>query len=536
MTTRTTLPRHAATCALLATALVACERTPSTETARATPASAGDEHAAPPPSRPAGPPWLTLGEDLSARARERNAERFRPPPSVFRSIEVHPMEPPRVERFDGGWRAHLPSRAPVTTPTVHGGRLIASGGFRSRHMFAFDARSGEPIWSIGLGDDGPSAPACAGETCVFNTESCTLFAVDAATGEKKWAWYIGDPLMSAPAIADGKVLAAYPIRGGGTWPEGEDRPLPEDATHALGAFDLETGELLWARWIDADVISAPVVVMGHVYAATFGGTLYHLLLEDGAVLEARVARATSAPALVDGALYFARRENEGNEAWERIVRGAEPPPLERPERAGKPDDPPAQATPRRRAAYLEREFQARTRYSFDSEQLDAANGFADGAPAAANAQVALGLIGRATVHGLQEYQGSWVLGAGAHNLATMGTALVGYDRRSGREAWTVPLPGDLAQQGGALAAPPARAGGRAVLATLSGEVLIVDPSDGEVERRLDAGAPLRTQAVVEGGRVFVGTANGQVVALETGDASLTGWPTWAGDAARTGAP
>ena len=40
MTTRTTLPRHAATCALLATALVACERTPSTETARATPASA----------------------------------------------------------------------------------------------------------------------------------------------------------------------------------------------------------------------------------------------------------------------------------------------------------------------------------------------------------------------------------------------------------------------------------------------------------------------------------------------------------------
>ena len=41
---------------------------------------------------------------------------------------------------------------------------------------------------------------------------------------------------------------------------------------------------------------------------------------------------------------------------------------------------------------------------------------------------------------------------------------------------------------------------------------------------------------MEGGRVFVGTANGQVVALETGDASLTGWPTWAGDAARTGAP
>jgi outer membrane protein assembly factor BamB len=179
---------------------------------------------------PSGPPALTIGEDVTELVKGWNEPTKRPPPSVFRAIPTHPIgaapsrgghggeAPARVERFEGGFRARLPSRAPVVTPTVYRDLVIASGGFRSRALYAFHARTGEPAWAIGLGDDGPSTPACEDGVCVFNTESCTLFAVDAENGTLKWSWYIGDPLMAAPAIANGVVYASYPIRGGGTRP------------------------------------------------------------------------------------------------------------------------------------------------------------------------------------------------------------------------------------------------------------------------------------------------------------------------------
>ncbi|MBX3250099.1 MAG: PQQ-binding-like beta-propeller repeat protein [Myxococcales bacterium] len=499
---------------------------------------------------PTTPPDLTVGEDVLALVAGWNEETKRPPPSVFRRIATHALgeggghrgrrgggaNPPRLERFEGGFRVQLPSHAPIVTPTVYRDLVLVSGGFRSREMYAFHARTGETAWAIGLGDDGPSSAACDDGVCVFNTESCTLFSVDARTGELLWSWYTGDPLMAAPAVADGLVYASYPIRGGGTWPAGEDRPLPEGVSHALAAFELRTGELRWTRWIDAEVISAPLAYAGRVYAATFGGTLLALDGASGEIVQARRAMATAAPTIIDGALYFSRREDEGGESFERIVRSDALAASERrASPSGKPGDPPARVSTRRRAAYLRSEFQDGTSFAAESLANDAANGFGAGAPAAANAQVARALVGRQTVHALQEFQGSWVLGLGDTNLVTMGEAVVAYDRQSGRERWAVSLPGDLARAGGALGAPPAAAGEHLVVPTLSGQILVLD-RQGNVARRLEANAPLRTQAVVDGGWIYVGTANGQLVALDTGDASLTGWPTWAGDAARTGRP
>jgi len=67
-------------------------------------------------------------------------------------------------------------------------------------------------------------------------------------------------------------------------------------------------------------------------------------------------------------------------------------------------------------------------------------------------------------------------------------------------------------------------------------VLQLDPASGEVKRRFAVGHPVRSQPVVEGGWVYVGTDDGHVVGIDTGDASLTGWSQWGADAARTGAP
>jgi outer membrane protein assembly factor BamB len=109
--------------------------------------------------------------------------------------------------------------------------------------------------------------------------------------------------------------------------------------------------------------------------------------------------------------------------------------------------------------------------------------------------------------GAQSYQGSWVLGLGGANYSVMGDVLVSHDRQSGRERWRHRLPGDLGVVGGALAAPPAAAGGRIVVATLEGDVMIVR-DDGQIAHPYRVGAPLRTQPVVDRGWIYVGADDG----------------------------
>ena len=48
------------------------------------------------------------------------------------------------------------------------------------------------------------------------------------------------------------------------------------------------------------------------------------------------------------------------------------------------------------------------------------------------------------------------------------------------------------------------------------------------------GAALRLQPTIQNGRIYVGTQDGQVVCIDTGDKKLNSWSTWGGNAAHTG--
>jgi hypothetical protein len=61
----------------------------------------------------------------------------------------------------------------------------------------------------------------------------------------------------------------------------------------------------------------------------------------------------------------------------------------------------------------------------------------------------------------------------------------------------------------------------------------VDPDRGTVCKTYPVGSALRSQPAIEGGRLYVGTQDGKVVCIDTGDARFTGWPTWGGDMAHT---
>jgi Ca-activated chloride channel homolog len=431
--------------------------------------------------------------------------------------------------------------------SVYDGKLYASGGFHSREFYCFNAESGELIWGVDLDDDGPTSAVIEDGVIIFNTESCTIFALDAKTGKLLWSWFLGDPLMTTPTISGGRVYTSYPAAGkfgGQKLPqigpalekaanEGTPKPAAEKQTaaeeiatptHVLACFDLKTGKILWQRWIDSDVMSAPVAVDSDLYVTSFGGTVYWFNQANGTILSAMRSRATSAPVVVGKDVFFTRRvdDGEGKQVEEALVRADRATAKEKLEAVRKP------------AAHLDVAVQKSTPFAAGGSALDAGNGFGAGAPATANAKAALGNVGQGSVSTLQAYQGSRVLNADNRNFNCMGDQVLCTDPVSGKVAWSLKLEGDMQKEGGYLAAPPAAAGGQIFLATLEGEVLQLEPTKGTVAHRYPVGAALRFQPTIQDGRIYVGTQDGQVVCIDTGDKKLTGWSTWGGNAAHTG--
>jgi outer membrane protein assembly factor BamB len=78
------------------------------------------------------------------------------------------------------------------------------------------------------------------------------------------------------------------------------------------------------------------------------------------------------------------------------------------------------------------------------------------------------------------------------------------------------------------------AGGKLFLATRDGQLLRIDPLDGQITGRIKLRSPAASQPVIADGRIFVGTTTGGLVVVNTGDPAITGWNQWGGNAARSG--
>jgi outer membrane protein assembly factor BamB len=463
------------------------------------------------------------GADLITRQmQELNAHGK--PTHELRPGTVTPRAAPPIKKTAHGFEVQFGNGSAVSTPAVYDGKIYSSGGFNSREFYAFDARTGQSSFALDLSDDGPSAPACADGTCVFNTESCTTFAIDAKTGKLKWAWFLGDPQTSSPTIANGRVFTSYPAGGA------EEGSKPDEATHVLAAFDLQTGKVLWQDWLSADVISAPVAVGEFVYVALFDGTVIKMEQATGHIRYATKGRATSAPVVeIAGGLesmYYTRRADDDSQAKHRareeIIRTDHNEPKTKYHSNAKDAD------------YLDDDTQDKSAQKTEAAEYDSKNGFSGGAPASAAAYKAKANVGVSNVSSMQQFQGSRILHMQQLNVNTMGDEVIGSDPEDGKQLWSHKLEGDVKHEGGSLGTPPIAAGKHVVLATLHGTVIEIDPKSGKTEQTFEVGGRLRNQPVVDHGWIYVGTDDGRLVAIDTGDRGLDGWPMWGGNAARTG--
>ena len=484
-------------------------------------------HSTPSPTRTTAKGDVPQGEIVTDKVKEMNSDKYGKPPVKFRPGATTKIESPKSTKTATGFQVAFASAAQITTPTVYDHKVIVSGGFRSNQLFAYETQTGKSVWALDLHDDGPSSPACERNVCVVNTESCTIFAIAADSGKLLWSYWLGDPLTSAPTIAGNRVFAAYPAANS----EG-DKPRPPGATHALAAFDLSTGKILWQLWLDGDVMSAPVAMGEFVYVSTFGGTTIKIEQATGTVRYAMKAKATSAPVVQfdsDGVeqMYYTSGEYWKDELGayrkqESVIRADHNEPQTKYKTATK------------KADYIDATVQGSTVQAKTAKEDDAANGFSGGAPASAAADFAAESVGVASVQSMQSFQGSRVLRFADKSVNTMGDEVIATDADSGKTLWSYKLAGDVKTQGGFLGTAPLAAGNTVLVGTLEGTVVQLDPGSGKRKAEFKVGSPIRSQPVVDQGWIYVGTSDGKLVAIDTKDKSVHGWPTWGGNAQRTG--
>jgi len=509
-------------------------------------------------------------KDVLQDFQKINAPEGIKPPTDFRKGHVSQIEFKNyLEKQRSGFKIKLPSASNVPTPTFYKGKIYMSGGFGSKEYYAFDAKTGEKIWAITLDDDGPSVAAITDDVIVFNTESCTIFACDAKTGKMLWSYWLGDPLMSMPTIDNGMVFSAYPAyygsNGGnrgyeqqlnynninipqqqmqtkayqekqilldepnvpsGTASQTEPEELPFYPTHVLAAFDLKTGKIIWQKWIDGDVMSAPVAEDEFLYVTTFSGTLLKFNQETGEILSAKATRATSAPVILEDGLVFSKRsDSAGEEVSESIVR------VQDNEQGINLNNP--QEYYNKKAPYLDKNIQQKSKLKEESSDMDANNGFGGGAPTNSGWQRANDVIGQSNVSSLQSFQGSRAVNYKNNNYNTMGDELISTNAKTGEEQWRIPLDGDIRQAGGFMGTPPVSAGGFIVIATYTGDILVIDAKSGELEEKYSTGQPIRYQPIVAEGWIYATSTQGTLIAINTKNKKLDGWHTWGADPQRS---
>lgn len=461
------------------------------------------------------------------------------PSTTFKKGHVSPASlKAKFKQTDLGFEIQLSNSTTVPTPVVYDGKVYVSGGFGSKQYYSFNAISGELQWAIDLDDDGPSSAAVSDDIIVFNTESCTIFAVDIKTGEQLWSYWLGDPLMCMPTIANGIVFTSYPAHyGGGIYnydiqninnpnsnitPKEIKQKRSNRLTHVLAAFDLKTGKILWQKWIDGDVMSAPVAKGDNLYVTSFAGTLYKFNQKDGEILSATASRATSAPVIFGDDIFISKRsEAKGEKASESIAL------------INAKDVKFKKEYNKKSAPYLDKSIQDKSGLKSASTEMDADNGFAGGAPASSGWYAASINIGQSNVSSLQSFQGSRVLHHNGMNYNTMGDELVCTNPKNGETKWRMSLSGDLKKVGGFMGTPPLTVGGSIIIATYTGDILIINLETGKVSKKYETGQNIRYQPIVEKGWIYVTTTNGKLIAINTKNKKLDGWPMWGANAART---
>ncbi len=488
--------------------------------------------------------------------------------------------PFKTKDLKKGWIIDIPGDRPIATPTYYEGKLYVGGGYGSYEFYCFDAETGKLVWQIKTGDDGPTGAVAEQGLVAFNTESCTVMVVEAATGKMVWQEWLGDPLMSQPAVANGKLYIAYPCAGkpvqnvqsGNSSKAGARVQTAQNASHTFSQLsyskppstggkavqvaagmsqakggrhvmlcaDLKTGQHLWTQDITGDVQTAPVIDGKKLLFNCFDGTSFCLNADTGKIDWKKFDQATSAPLSLgsEGVLTTAKAHS-----------GMAPPPPALAASMGnllknydaKTEDvealalqgatngtigPQGWSAPRKVGYY--KSAKSTQILGQKAAQLDASVGFGGGAPGAASMGQAYKNVGVNTVAQAWAYQGARPAANKAGFVQAQGMNIKSLDRAR-QSKWSANATSRKLDAQSQAFAPPALGKRNMFLCSAAGHLVSMQQDDGKVNFMYDVQNPITFQPALANGKMYVGTANGKVMCLETGDPDADGWTAWGGN-------
>ncbi|HEY9788384.1 MAG TPA: PQQ-binding-like beta-propeller repeat protein, partial [Candidatus Obscuribacterales bacterium] len=388
----------------------------------------------------------------------------------------------------------------------------------------------------------------------FNTESCTVYVLDAKTGKLAWQEWLGDPLMSQPAIYKGKLYIAYPAgqRGhhapflnkvnannaGSAGSHNQKIAIKDDPNkrHRMLCADLKTGKHLWEQPITADVISAPVIHDNKVFFTCQDGTSFCMAADSGTKVWEKAHAGTSAPVIADGRVLVTEKEQRDNNLFEGI------------QIVDSRDGKRAEKAPiwQRSAPYLNNLSGAAngTIAPEAAMSLDSAVGFGGGAPAAAAMDKAASNLNINTVAAGWAYQGPRLALKGSTAFNAQGQTIQSFSLARGGDEWVESSPsralpqlnweaqvkGKNVRSDIQVFSPPSLGRKNMYLASQSGHLVALDQKTGELSFSYATGSPVVMQPSLAGGNVYVGTSDGMLICLKTGNPDADGWTAWGGNA------
>lgn len=436
------------------------------------------------------------------------AEEVKVPAVDAKPLTPAPIQSPKLK----GWVIDIPGDRPIATPAYWDGKLYVGGGYGSYEFYCFDADTGKLVWQVHTKDDGPTAAVVEDGLVAFNTESCTVMVLQADTGKVVWEEWLGDPLMSQPAVAKGKLYIAYP---GGQRGKGA-------GGYRMLCADLKTGKHIWDEQITAEVQSAPVVDGDKVYFTCFDGTAFCLDANSGSTIWKKADAGTSAPVVADGQVVITSKQKKGDSFEEGVIA------YQTASSSTSLPAPPIVKDYRKKTA-TQAAYLGNVKGMLSSQattQLDSSVGFGGGYGLGTYGDEGLAVK---SVAGGWAHQGSRMAMANGRMMNAQGNVIRSYRANDSEVRWQASAKGKSVSNSDQQFSPPALGKKNMYLCSAQGHVLSIDQDTGDVKFMYATNQPTAFQPILVNGNIYVGTSNGKLMCLATGDQDADGWTAWGGN-------
>ncbi|MFC7135337.1 MULTISPECIES: PQQ-binding-like beta-propeller repeat protein [Salinibaculum] len=180
-----------------------------------------------------------------------------------------------------------------TLVTVVDQRIYFGGANGS--LYVLDARTGDPIRTIAVGNGLDSAPVVLQGSIYVLSESGTLSSLETESGDERWSRQLAGTEWSELTVSDNRV---YVGNNNGT----------------VSAVDAGTGQTLWTFDTSGRITSSLAVANDAVYFRSRNSGLYAVDARSGAQLWRQSSEGRYSPVVMNGTVYVASATVEAFDA------------------------------------------------------------------------------------------------------------------------------------------------------------------------------------------------------------------------------